>query len=349
VILVIGGLETARCGSGEVRERARLSSELPRTRGRLPTAAASVEQGGVHLLGGREPPPRLLGQGAVQHGPDRHWKPRDLQLRRVLELAEDRGHGGLATERQGSGEQLVDDHPEGVEVAPKVHRLTAKLLGAHVLRGAHERPGGGHRVAACPSQVMLGDAEVHDADDLLPVAHQVRGLQVPVNDAGTVDGLEAARHLEDHVPGVLPGETAGGAGHPSQVLPVDELHADVAEPPVLTVAVDRADVAVPHPPCETDLGAEATLDPPRLPGHVRAQDLDGDRLAELLVPGLVDHPHPTAPERAEDLEPGGEERTGAEPGEPGMESGTAGEAGGCRGAVLSLTRRTIHWRPQRTS
>ena len=250
--------------------------------------------------------------------------------------------GVSPAERQRPGEQLVHHDAQRVEVAAEVHLVPAQLLRAHVLRRAHEGARGGDRGPARPRPVLLGDPEVHHAHDPGVVAHEVRGLEVAVDDAHLVDRAQAVGDLQRGAPGLRRREPAPLAGGPREVLALDELHADVEEPPVLAVAVDRADVAVAHAAGEADLRPEALLVAARLARHVGAKDLDRHRLAQLAVEGAVDHAHPAAAQGAQDLEARGEQGPVGEAGEGGIEGGTAGEAGLRGRLVVGTTGETVH-------
>ncbi len=171
-----------------------------------------------------------------------------------------------------------------------------RLLGRHVLRRAHDVAGGGHRLPA----PALRDAEVHEARHPVLVAHDVRRLEVAVDDPRLVDGLQALRHLDGHVVALGGRQGALVAQDVLEVDPLDELHRDVEEPAVLAVVVDGADVLVADLAGETDLALEA-LRHLRVLREVGPQDLDRDHLVEAAVARLVHHPHPAAADRLQDL------------------------------------------------
>jgi hypothetical protein len=75
--------------------------------------------------------------------------------------------------------------------------------------------------------------------------------------------------------------------------------------------VDAADVAVAHLPREHDLLAEAALHL-GVGRDLGPEDLDGDDLLELAVPGLVDHSHPALAEGGQDLETAGDDGSAEE-------------------------------------
>ena len=130
---------------------------------------------------------------------------------RVL-LAEDAHHlderGRSQTVRLEGGcprEQLVQQHAEGVDVAPPVHLEAAHLglLGAHVGRRAdelavlrEERPLGQ------PMARRLGDAEVdhlRDGHAVMKRDHHVGGLQVAVDDALRVRVVHGPAHVREEL------------------------------------------------------------------------------------------------------------------------------------------------------
>ena len=218
-----------------------------------------------HLVGGGKARGRGLGQSAVQHRAQGRREPRNVQLRRVLELPEDRGDRGVAPEGQRSGEELVEHDPEGVQVAAEVRGLPAELLRAHVARRAlhatlggvrgrdrgNGPPGGRRRLSR-----SHGEAEVQN---LCRGALQedVARLEVPMNDALLVGLLDRLAHLEQQVHCLLEvGPVLSEVG--GQVNPLDELGDEIG---VLTLlpAVDQGhDVHLASMyPCSPTLGIKS--------------------------------------------------------------------------------------------
>jgi hypothetical protein len=112
-----------------------------------------------------------------------------------------------ARERELAGHHLVDHDPEREDVAAAVDRLAARLLRAHVAqRPEHEaRLRLGERLhvrdaVGCVALLwrleQLGEAEVEDLRVAVRRHDHVLRLDVPVNDAGLVGLLEAARDLD---------------------------------------------------------------------------------------------------------------------------------------------------------
>ena len=123
-------------------------------------------------------------------------------------------------ERQHPGHQLVEHHAEAVDVGPGVDVEPARLglLRAHVGRGADgdAELGREGRVGQPPLD-RLGDAEVDDGGDRLPVGHpdqDVAGLEVAVDDALLVRVLDAAADAEEELEPAA--EVEAGAGRSSR-------------------------------------------------------------------------------------------------------------------------------------
>jgi hypothetical protein len=235
---------------------------------------------------------------------------RTVEGRRLLQVLEEGGHRRRPAERNLPREELEGHDAQRVHVAPGVEGVAARLLRAHVLGRPHDeaRGGGAHRGLG---PELLGDAEVHEPDHALAVHHQVRGLEVPVDDARLVDGLEALGHADAGLEGLVGRERALLRHHPPQVGALDVLHGDVAQPALLAVLVDPADVAVAHAAGEADLRAEAALHVAVVP-HVGAQHLEGHGLLERVVPRLVHRAHAALAQRGQDLVAAGHHRAALE-------------------------------------
>ena len=101
----------------------------------------------------------------------------------------------LGLEREPAGEELVEDDADRVEVAARVERVAARLLGAHVLGRAADdaraRDAGLLRLGA-----HLGEAEVDDLHEVAARAQRleddVLGLEVAVDDVSVCASASAA-------------------------------------------------------------------------------------------------------------------------------------------------------------
>ena len=156
-----------------------------------------------------------------------------------------------------------------------------------------------------------GQAEVGDLRAAAAVDHDVAGLQVPVQHALVVRRAEARAHLArdlDRLVGRKPPDAPQQRG---QVLAVDVLHREEVPSLDLADVVDAADVGVRDAAGVADLGVEA-VDPGRLRGELRRQELQRDRLPELQVVGAVDLAHAAAADEADDAVALAEDRAGRE-------------------------------------
>ena len=119
---------------------------------------------GIGLAIGRDRGERLAQGAQPRAGPRRLLladDPPDLVESRLLE--------GLLVERRGAGQQLVEEHAQGVDVAAGVDvqaPVDLGLLGAHVQRRADELGEAGvERLLGERWPGGLGDAEVDDLGD----------------------------------------------------------------------------------------------------------------------------------------------------------------------------------------
>ncbi len=214
------------------------------------------------------------------------------------------GPDALAGPRALAGEALEEHRAERVQVDARVEILHAlDLLGRHVRRRAERQAqGGGPRGIR---RQRAGDAEVGDDDAAVAAEQHVVRLEVAVDDAGAVSGVEprakGTRDLDDHRH--RKGPLAGDPGR--ERLALDELHREELLALALADVEGARDVAVGHAPGELHLLAEP-VEHPRLVEHLLAQQLEGDHLVELRVPRAVDGAHPTRADEADDLVTPGE-------------------------------------------
>ena len=223
-----------------------------------------------------------------------------LVRHRRVELAQGRGllrddldeEGGdrLAAEGLLAGHHLVEDAADREEVAAPVDDAAPGLLRAHVGRRPEQAPG--HREVLAPLVGHLRDAEVGDPHVVPGLDHDVRGLDVAVDDAVLVRVAQSVRHLGPDRRRALDRHLARPRDHPVEPHAVHELHREVAEglraPPV----VEADDVGVLEVGGDPGLLLEA-LEEVVERGDRRGEALEADRLdrheaAELLVLRLVD-------------------------------------------------------------
>jgi hypothetical protein len=127
-----------------------------------------------------------------------HVRPHDAERRgRVGQHGQKGGRGAPGFERQSTGEHLVRDHAKGPHVRPSVDLRTLCLLRRHV--GDRADDGAGFRHLHHGLRGVgnhLGEAEVENLYLAIARQHDVRGLQVAVDDAGMMRGGEAGCELQ---------------------------------------------------------------------------------------------------------------------------------------------------------
>ena len=101
------------------------------------------------------------------------------------------------------GEHLVEDDAEAVEIGARVERLALRLLGTHVVRRAAQHAGAR---AAVAGQQAARQAEVDEHHAAVVAQHDVRRLQIAMDDAGLVHHLERARDFLEEGDGLVGGQ-----------------------------------------------------------------------------------------------------------------------------------------------
>ncbi|MFN8091658.1 MAG: hypothetical protein U0599_05430 [Vicinamibacteria bacterium] len=199
-------------------------------------------------------------------------------------------HDRRADERRAAGQSLVEDRRRGEEVGPRVHLAARHLLGGHVAGRADDQPragqlGRGPERRGELARERAGEAEVEELDAVRG-EEDVRGLQVPVDDAGRVEGLEGGEDVARHREGLVRRQRA--AREPGRErFAGEQLHRDEEAPGVLADLVDLADVRVVDRGRRPGLAAETPAG--RLVGL--GDRLHRDAPAEALVLGGEDDAH----------------------------------------------------------
>ena len=157
-----------------------------------------------------------------------------------------------------------------------------------------------------------GQAEVGDADVALAVEHDVRGLEVPVQDALLVGGGEAGAELARDLERLVGRQPADAPQERGEVLAVHELHGQEEVALRFPHVVDAADRRVRDLPGHPHLAVEAR-EPLAVRVEAVGQELEGDRLLELQVVGAVDLAHPPAADEPDDAVAAGQDGPGHEP------------------------------------
>ena len=252
-----------------------------------------------HQLAGRRVTPlRVL----VHAGPhDQVHGGRDApveQRRRRRRVAQLRGQlpdGVDGREGHPAGEALEQHARQGVDVRRRVDRRVRaaprQAFRRHVVEGAHVVAGVGQLRDVVGERAR--DAEVGEVGGAVPVEQDVGRLDVAVQHAGRVRGVQCARHLGEDLDRARRGQRPVGQ-HALEVRPVDEGHVQVRAAVDLAVRVDGHDVRL------GKAGDEAGLPPePReeLRLGVPRQALERDVPVVAGVVGAVDLSHATAPEQ----------------------------------------------------
>src|SRR5262249_6592503 len=207
--------------------------------------------------------------------------------------------GLLALEGPAPGDQLVEDDPHAVDVTagPDLPDLAGGLLGGHVRRRAEHLTRDGHVGAGVAEP---GEAEVADERLAALVHEDVSGLDVAVDDAFFVGGLDRSRYLlheDDRSPqggaeaaGVVREAAAGQERHGEAVLAVVQAH-----------AVNRQDVRVLQLSGGPGLAIEA-VDLVRGRQGAGTDLLQGNLTPQRRVPGSIDDAHAAVTDLAADLQ-----------------------------------------------
>ena len=252
----------------------------------------------------------FLREAAAQQSANRsrHWRGQAVPGRFLVhDRREHVGHG-LPCKRPLARQQLEEQCPEGPDVRPLVHSPPARLLGGHVARGPQDHSRLGARLRQCRRlrqirrrargrvpRIGLGQAEVEHLDLAVRRHLHVGGLQIAVDDALLVRGLERLGDLPRD------GDRLGD-GQPSplqalgQVLPFHQLEDEEGPAVRFFEAVDRRDVRVVERGEQLRFASESgqALGIGR---HLEGQHLDRHLAVELRVGRAVDLSHTAGADR----------------------------------------------------
>ncbi len=270
--------------------------------GQLPPQVADVA-GPLH---------RVLGEAAAEERAEAGGRgggnraPVRLPLQ---DLGDDVGNR-LAREGRPAGETFVEDAPERPHVGPPVHRFPAGLFRAHVGGGSQDQPraggeggrgggGGQDRRGVVAGRLPLGQTEVQHLHRSCGGEHDVSGLQVPVDDAALVGGLQGVGDLPADLDGLghrerSPGERLG------QGLALHQLQHQMGGARVVLQPVDGGDVGMVQRGQDLGLAFESGQVSGVVGESVR-EGLDGHGAVEAGVAGAVDLAHSARPQGVQDL------------------------------------------------
>ena len=199
-------------------------------------------------------------------------------------------------DRGPAGEQLVEDHPDRVEVGPgpDVARHV-ELLGRHV----DWRAGCVAREVSIAQRVLhLGHAEVGDLDLAAFTDEEVLGLEIAVDDVPSVRDGERVERVDERS---LHARPPGPLAHPTrQVVPPHELHHERR-----ATAYVAGDVEKPHDMWVLETRGRRRLTeqeaPPPLRRELGAQRLDRELDTRRAVDRTVHPAHTPFAERFDEL------------------------------------------------
>ena len=225
-------------------------------------------------------------------GPRRRLPGRHRGSRRLL-----RGDDGRRLVRgaaaevvgQAAREQLVEHHPERVDVGVHPDPAPAELLGGRVGGGERAQPGAGLVGGEVHRLQLLGDAEVEQLHHAVRADHDVGGLEVAVDHRVLVGVSHCLTHRpEQRQP--LPDAALVAAAPGGERLAVHELHREPRRPVGQGVGiVEPGDAGIVELRQGALLGQEPLAAARGEPGV--GEDLDGGLAAEVGAIGEVHHAH----------------------------------------------------------
>src|ERR1700680_465992 len=217
------------------------------------------------------------------------------------ERVEKRGCG-LSLERQDSSRHLIEYDPEREEVRARVHRPAQRLLRRHVWDGSQSEAGASEIVrglrdvsegvatdAGFVPHAELCQAEVQNLGVPALGDENVRRLNIAVNDAVRVGGVERVGNLDPQIKQLWQGQWALGDALPESRT-IEILHRD--ETPVLRLTdfVDHAEVGMIQAGSRTRFPSKS-LQHHWVLGHQLGQEFKSHEPAQLDVLSLVNHTH----------------------------------------------------------
>ncbi len=209
------------------------------------------------------------------------------------------GHEGdqrLGDEGPLAGQELVEEHAQGVDVRACVHGIARDLLRRDVVRCAADEPRLGDRAARpAPALQELGDPEVQHGHPVwvavLGLDEDVVRLEIAVDDPHRVRLRERVAHLGEDVHGALRRHGPLVVDDLREAAPGEALHDQVELPRLgLPAVIDRDRVGVTEHAGGARLPQKA-LDSLRVLAELAPEDLDGHLAVHGLMPRQVDGPH----------------------------------------------------------
>ena len=193
---------------------------------------------------------------------------------------------------RSSRDHLEQDASERVQVRSPVDRLSLCLLGREVRRGSED---GGRLRDRVGRGRDASDPEVRHLHAPVLVEHDVARLDVPVDHALRVGGLERVAHVDPDLDRAVGHDPPAAGDQVGERSPLDVLHDDEVHAVVGPGVEDRDEVLIADPRRRLCLAPEA-VDEVLVVGELRREDLDRDRPAEHRVLAPVDLGHAAAAE-----------------------------------------------------
>ena len=264
-------------------------------------AARRVAVGRILRERPAQDPVGLLAQRRIARSRRRH---------RIVDVAPQHHHDGVAAVRRLPGQRLEQDAAERVDVRATIDPPARDEFGGSVSRGAREHAAS---VSLRRGRAQAEVGEVHVLRRIrCPTAsdQDVRGLDVSMDKAPPMRGVEGARDGCEQRDRALRLEPRARREDATQVRPLDEPHRDEQASLVLAGLVDRQHVRVIEARGEARLAQEALAEPVVI-GEVRREQLQRDRAPKPRVDGLVHLAHAAPGDQR--LDPiGGERLPGAQ-------------------------------------
>ena len=244
--------------------------------------AGEAEEFGAQVGAGCRPAVGIAGQQPVDEV-DEPARQRRTQARQVGRIALQPGEGrvgvGLTDERNAARQAFVEDKTERVEVGASVEAASAHLLRRQVLGRTHHHVVAGQVVTTVEA---LGDAEVGQQHSSVRGHQDVAGLDVAVDEAGPVGGVEGGGDTRADVDRQFRAEAGLDVEQLTQALAVDELHHDGLTATLGEDIVDGDDVRM-RESSDGDGLATESLGDDRVGRQARFEPLQGDATVEREV------------------------------------------------------------------
>ncbi len=205
---------------------------------------------------------------------------------------------GVAGKGLLPGQQLVHDEADREDVAAMIGGPSHRLLGRHVVRRTQHRAGP-RQAARRGISDDARETEVEDLENAVRRQHQVRRLDVAVDDPHLVRVAEAGAQLEDQFEAANQAQRRSAADDLAERLAIDVLHRDERLSLVLADIVDGDDVGMGQTRRGAGFPGEPLLD---LVVEDR-QDLERNGPIEDRIAGQIQQPHAALAQAIKDFVP----------------------------------------------